>query len=69
MQQPSRRPGDYILDRYMSGATQEDREAARANLYQLLATLIHIERRERTEDAENRANDLRGVDLSDPPPT
>jgi hypothetical protein len=41
----NRRPGDLILDRYMPNATVEEREAARANLYALLATLIRIEER------------------------
>ena len=43
---PKRRPGDVILDRYMPGATAEEREAARANLYGFVAVLLRIAARE-----------------------
>ena len=46
-----RRPGDLILDRYMPGATPEEREAARENLKAALAALIRIEERRARQDS------------------
>ena len=39
------RPGDYILDRYMPGATPEQREVARENLRRLAKLLLRVHER------------------------
>lgn len=52
----TKKPGDLILERYMPGATAEEREAARQNLLQFAATVIGIaKRRAHDEDDEIRA--------------
>jgi hypothetical protein len=55
---PKRRPGDVILGRYMPDASQEEREAARANLYGFVAVLLRIATREALDNVEKsiRAN-------------
>jgi hypothetical protein len=47
------RPGDLIVDRYMPGATQEDRDAARANLYAFAAVLLRCATRRANEEYES----------------
>lgn len=39
------RLGDHILDRYMPGATEAEREDARANLKGLVRILVRIDER------------------------
>jgi hypothetical protein len=51
--QPGRRPGDLIIDRYMSKATDEEREAAQESLYAYVAVLLRIASRRASEDAES----------------
>jgi hypothetical protein len=62
--QRARRPGDQIIDRYMPDATEEEREAARANLYAFVAVLLRIATREALEETEReiRANDRGAVE-------
>ncbi len=62
-----RKPGDDILDRYMPGASAEEREIARANLYQFIAMIIRIVERENTADSTIRADDDGHVELADIP--
>jgi hypothetical protein len=50
--QPGRRPGDLIIDRYMSKATDEEREAAQESLYAYVAVLLRIASRRASEEAE-----------------
>lgn len=45
-------PGDLILDRYMSDATDEEREAARDNLRQYAEVVLGIAKRLATEEIE-----------------
>lgn len=40
-----RRPGDFILDRYMPDATPEQRELARENLRRLAKLLLRVHER------------------------
>lgn len=42
---PNRRPGDFILDRYMPNATVEEREIARENLHAFAVVVVGIARR------------------------
>ena len=51
--QRERRPGDLIVDRYMPTATQEEREAARANLYAFAAVLLRCATRRANEEYES----------------
>lgn len=37
-----KRPEDVFIDRYMPGASEEEREAARQNVQRLVAVLIRI---------------------------
>ncbi len=50
--QRTRRPGDLIIDRYMPNATEDEREAARANLYAFVAVLLRISTRCANEEYE-----------------
>jgi hypothetical protein len=45
-----RQPGDLILDRYMPDASPEQREGARANLYEFAGVLLRIATRRVTEE-------------------
>ena len=47
-------PGDLILDRYMPGATDEEREAARENLRAYMKIVVRIATRLATEEFEER---------------
>ena len=38
----ARQPGDVIIDRYMPGVTEAEREEARADLYEFFGTLLAI---------------------------
>jgi hypothetical protein len=49
---PGHRPGDIILNRYMVGATEEEREAARENLREYAAVVLRIATRLATEEWE-----------------
>jgi hypothetical protein len=51
MEKPERKPGDFILDRYMPNATSVQREEARENLYAVFSVLLRIATR-RAEDGE-----------------
>ncbi len=51
--EPKRRPGDLIIDRYMTGATETEREAARENLYAYVAALLRIAARRANEEYES----------------
>lgn len=48
----NRRPGDLILDRYMSNATEEEREVARENLRTYALVVVGIVRRLVLEEGE-----------------
>ena len=50
--QPTRRPGELIIDRYMPNASEEAREQAYANLRALVALLVRIDERLALEDQE-----------------
>ena len=60
-----RRPGDIILDRYMPGASDAEREEARENLRAYAAIVLRIATRLATEDHEQaiRAKSLGAVAL------
>jgi hypothetical protein len=47
--QPNPRPGDLFIDRYMPGASAEEREAAYTNVRRLIAVLVRIDERLRRE--------------------
>src|SRR5665213_492939 len=49
---PGHKPGDVILNRYMIGATEEEREAARENLREYAAVVLRIATRLATEEWE-----------------
>ncbi len=71
--QRERRPGDLIVDRYMPSATEEEREAARANLYAFAAVLLRCVTRRANEEYESeiRASELGAVESDSgitPPP-
>lgn len=38
----ARKPGDFILDRYLPDATDAEREAARNNLYEFATVVLRI---------------------------
>ena len=46
---PSKRPGDVILDRYMPDATDAEREVVRERLRRFAVILVQIDRRQRHE--------------------
>lgn len=48
----NRRPGDFILDRYMPDATAEEREVARENLRAFALVVVGIARRLALEERE-----------------
>ena len=48
----NRRPGDFILDRYMPRATAEEREVARENLRAFALVVVGIARRLALEERE-----------------
>ncbi len=48
----NRRPGDFILDRYMPDATAEEREVARENLRAFALVVVGIARRLAQEERE-----------------
>ena len=48
----NRRPGDFILDRYMPHATAEEREVARENLRAFALVVVGIARRLALEERE-----------------
>lgn len=48
----AQKPGDVFLDRYMPGATPEQRETARQELYDFFAVLLRIATRRATEEYE-----------------
>ena len=50
--QRARRPGDLIIDRYMTGATEDERGAARTNLYAFVAVLLRSASRRANEEYE-----------------
>lgn len=45
MQNDESRPGDLFIDRYMPGASAEEREEAIANLDRFVAVLVRIDAR------------------------
>jgi hypothetical protein len=47
--EPTRRPGDFILDRYMPDAPPKERESARRRLYDFVGTLLRIAIRQDNE--------------------
>lgn len=47
-----RKPGDVFLNRYMPNASEQEREAARENLYAYFAVLLSIATRRANEDWE-----------------
>jgi len=65
----ARRPGDLILDRYMPGATDEEREAARENLRTYASVVLRIATRLATEEYEQaiRAKEAGAVSLESGP--
>lgn len=46
------RPGDLFIDRYMPGASAEEREEAYQNVRQLITVLVRINERLRRESEE-----------------
>jgi hypothetical protein len=50
--QRARRPGDFVLDRYMPNAAEEEREAARENLRAYAMVVLRIATRLATEEYE-----------------
>jgi hypothetical protein len=52
----NRRPGDIILDRYLSNARPEKREEARENLRRFARLLIRVHERRAREKNAIRAN-------------
>ena len=50
-------PGDLFIDRYMPGASEEEREQARENLRRLIAVLVRI------NDRVGRERDSRESEL------
>ena len=50
--QSDTRPGDVFIDRYMPGASAEEREEAYQNVRQLVAVLVRINNRLRREAQE-----------------
>lgn len=65
--QNNKRPGDVFLDRYMPGASEEEREEARQNLYAYFAVLLKIATRRADEDWERgiRPDGVCEVELGD----
>ena len=57
-----RRPGDFILDRYMPDATPEEREGARENLRRLAKLLLRVHER---PICENPQSTPRAMSLGD----
>jgi hypothetical protein len=68
-----RKPGDVFLNRYMPGASEEEREEARENLYRFAAVLARIAGRRGLEEYEQaiRAKNEVGVKYGhgSPPPS
>jgi hypothetical protein len=66
--QPGRRPGDSIIDRYMPGVTEPEREATRENLYDYVAALLRIANRRANEvhEPEIRASEPQALELDSP---
>jgi len=60
----TRRPGDLILDHYMPNASEEEREAARANLKAYVSVVIEICSRLEREAGDKGigANSTQGVE-------
>ena len=52
----TKKPGDYILDKYMPDASLEDREEARRRLYAFVGVLLRIATR-----LEKEATDREGA--------
>lgn len=64
-------PGMLFVDRYMPGASTEEREEAYGNVRQLIAVLVRINERMVREQSErdSRESDSRDrVELPDNPP-
>lgn len=63
---PERKPGDLIIDRYMPNASEAEREEARENLRAYLAVAMRIaarlEREERERGQAIRTNPDSAVD-------
>ena len=62
MQNDEPRPDDPFIDRYMSGATGEEREEALANLEGLLSILIQIDERLAWEAHKNDSRESDSCD-------
>jgi hypothetical protein len=62
---PGYKPGDFILDRYMIGATDEEREAARENLRQYAAVILRIATRLATEEYEAARDQAQNTSTGD----
>ncbi len=54
------RPGDIFIDRYMPGASQEEREAAYQNVERLIAVLVRINDRLEREERDSHESGSRG---------
>lgn len=62
----NRQPGDIILDRYVPHLSPQDREVARARLYQYAAWHLGVIMRQLREEANSRG--ACGCDKLDPAP-
>ncbi len=56
------RPGMLFIDRYMPGASAEDRELAYGNVRQLVAVLVRINERLRCESKERDSRESDSCD-------
>lgn len=66
---PAPRPEDRILDRYMPGASSEEREEARENLRCLVAFIIRVNERALSQSTDGiRAVGACALDSESPPP-
>lgn len=61
-------PGDLILDRYLPHLGADDREIARARLYDYVAWHLRVIMRQLREEAESRERLARDTIESEQPP-
>ena len=67
MQKGTDRPGDAFIDRYMPGASAEEREEAYANLESLIEVLSQIDDRLAREARNTDSHDSEGCGRVDVP--
>ena len=53
-----RKPGDYIIDKYLPDATPEEREEARRRLYGFVRSLVRIASRLEREDQQKSDHNI-----------